>query len=157
MDDTRTARLTIQNSAEGIGRALRWVEAFCERHALGNQVVSGLCVPLDELLRNTISYGYACDGPHRIDIALELEETRITVSITDDARPFDPTDPNAAPSAGRGLETPATSGGLGLHFVRHLADGLTYVREDGHNKTTVMKSIDRPSRNGPRDQMSASR
>lgn len=153
MDDTPTARLTIQNSAEGIGRALRWVEAFCERHALGNQVVSGLCVPLDELLRNTISYGYACDGPHRIDIALELEDTRISVSIIDDARPFDPTDPNAASD----LETPATAGGLGLHFVRHLADGLTYVREDGHNKTTIMKSITRSSRIGPSDRVSADR
>ncbi len=153
MDDTRTARLTIQNSADEIGRALRCVEAFCKQHALGNQVVSGLCVPLDELLSNTISYGYACDGPHTIEIVLALEDTRISVSITDDARPFDPTDPSAADER----ETPATAGGLGLHFVRHLADGLTYLREDGHNKTTVMKSIDRPSRDGPRDKVSASR
>ena len=157
MDDNRTARLTILNSAEEIGRELRCVEAFCEQHALGDRVVSGLCVPLDELLSNTISYGYEHDEPHAIDIALQLEESWVSVCITDDARPFDPTDPNAVRVRDTSSAAGLPAGGLGLHFVRHLADGLTYVREDGRNKTTVMKSIDRSSRNGPRDRVSASR
>ena len=45
---------------------------------------------IDELHTNTTSYGYDDDRQHRIDLVLRLERDMPVVDITDDGRPFDP-------------------------------------------------------------------
>lgn len=132
------AAITIENNVSDIGRALDFIEEFCRKNGLEESMLTALSIPTDELLSNTIAYGY--DGPSqgRIEISLSIADSAVTVCIKDDAEPFDPTEAEN-PKDPPGMEPPY--GGFGLHLVRHLTDKLSYVREAGRNITTFYKLL----------------
>src|SRR5690606_12668811 len=114
---------------------LREVEDFLQRHAPGE--MPGVDVALDELLTNTISYGFADGRLHEILVELAFEDGVLTVELRDDGIPFDPLDiptPDLSDDLdGRGI------GGLGMHFVREVMDEITYRRANGWNVLTLTK------------------
>jgi len=91
---------------------------------------------LEELLGNTVRYGYGSSAVSgEIEVVAGLADDEITLQLTDDAAPFDPTghpEPTPAPS----LEE-TRIGGLGISMVRHAVDALTYEREGERNCTRV--------------------
>ena len=92
---------------------------------------------VDELLTNTVSYGYDDSDRHRIDMTVRMEGSVLVVELTDDAKPYDST---AAPHPD--IDAPIEErsiGGLGVHFVRELMDGFSYRRSDGRNIVTLTK------------------
>ena len=130
--------IIIQNSVGEIGKALDFISAFCEEHALRDDIVTALSVPADELLSNTISYGYSIHRDAAIQIDLELQSDKVSISIEDDADAFDPIShelPDTIPKPN------PTLGGFGLHLVRHLTDGAFYRRENGKNIIHFYKAI----------------
>ncbi|MCY4558926.1 MAG: ATP-binding protein [Chloroflexi bacterium] len=100
-----------------------------------------LCCRLavDELLTNTISYGYDDDGEHRIELVLRLEGGALVFEIADDGRAFDPLQAST-PDIGASLQDRAI-GGLGIYLVRKTMDGVTYRRQDGRNVVTLTKLV----------------
>ena len=62
---------------------------------------------------------------------LSVESGEIRVNVEDDGKPFNPLDAPEADTA-KPLEE-RTVGGLGVHLVRKLMDGLEYQRRDGKN------------------------
>jgi anti-sigma regulatory factor (Ser/Thr protein kinase) len=90
----------------------------------------------DELLNNIISYAFDDDGEHAIDIRVVIEETRITLTITDDGIPFDPFS-LAEPDTSLSVEERGV-GGLGIHLVRNLMDEVSYERVEDRNIVTCV-------------------
>ncbi len=95
---------------------------------------------LDELLNNTINYGYPDGVSGHIYVRMELwDEKRLVVVLRDDARPFDPrqlpADVSDLPIEERQL------GGVGLLLVQKMMDHVDHVWEDGHNMTTLVKTL----------------
>lgn len=113
------------------------MDAFCAEHDVSSEIAFAVNVSVDELLTNTISYGYKDSDPHRIEMTVRMEGTVLVVELSDDAKPHDPTaapDPDIDASI---EERPI--GGLGVHFVRALMDGFVYRRSDGRNVVTLTK------------------
>ena len=113
------------------------MDAFCAEHDVSSDVAFAVNVSIDELLTNTISYGYEDSGPHRIEMTMRMEGTVLVVELSDDAKPYDPT---AAPDPD--IDAPIEArpiGGLGVHFVRVLMDSFLYRRSDGRNVVTLTK------------------
>ena len=92
---------------------------------------------IDELLTNTTSYGYDDNRQHRIDLVLRLERDMPAVEITDDGRPFDPSQMPDTDTWANLQSRPI--GGLGVFFVRRAKDGGAYRREDGCNIVMLTK------------------
>jgi anti-sigma regulatory factor (Ser/Thr protein kinase) len=138
--ETPALHLTVRPDLSEIGRIAEQVEAFCEERGLGPAVAHAVNLSLDELLTNTISYGYDDASGHVIDIELAADSGRLTIVLRDDARAFDPTGV-PEPDVDADLEDRAL-GGLGVHFVRSLMDEVRYQRTDGHNLLTLTKYID---------------
>ena len=113
------------------------IEEFCAARGVAPSVAFALNLSLDELLTNTINYGYEDGDSHRIDIAVRMEGSAIVVEINDDAKPFDPADA-PRPDTGAALED-RPIGGLGVHFVRQMMDGFHYSRSGGRNIVTLTK------------------
>ncbi|MEQ1956162.1 ATP-binding protein [Mesorhizobium sp. CN2-181] len=134
-------RLSIANDLAEIGRIAPVIEEFCAEHGLGEEVAHAVNLSLDELLTNTISYGFEDGGQHAIDIALEAAGDRATVTIRDDAVAFDPTEAGD-PDLDLDLDD-RPIGGLGIHIVRAMMDEVRYARIDGHNQLTLTKLIAR--------------
>ena len=137
--ETPTLHLTVRTDLSEIGRIADEDEAFCEQRGLGAGIAHAVNLSLDELLTNTISYGYDDASGHVIDIELATHADRLTIVLRDDARAFDPTQA-PAPDLDADIDDRAL-GGLGIHFVHSLMDEVRYRRADGHNLLTLTKYI----------------
>jgi anti-sigma regulatory factor (Ser/Thr protein kinase) len=88
-------------------------------------------VVFDELLNNTISYGYEDEDEHLIELAIVLSGGRLYATISDDGRPFNPFD-SGAPDTDLSVED-RPIGGLGVHLVRNVMDRVSYERRGANN------------------------
>lgn len=137
--ETPALHLTVRTDLSEIGRIADEIEAFCEEHGLGAGVAHAVNLSLDELLTNTISYGYDDASGHVIEIELAVDGDRLTIVLRDDARAFDPTQA-PAPDLDADIDD-RVLGGLGIHFVHTLMDEVRYRRADGHNLLTLTKYL----------------
>lgn len=104
--------------------ALETIEDTGAAWNLGADVIARLRIIVEELVSNTIKYGYGqeCDHPIRLRLG---SRPVITLTYEDDARPFDPTgwkleDEEAAPD-----ERP--EGKAGIKMVLGLSASATYL------------------------------
>jgi len=146
---TEKAVLRIGNSIAELSKVAEFVETFGKTHGLPGNIVNAVNLCLDELLNNTISYGYADEGRHFISVGLQIEGQTMVAELQDDAKPFDPRRshaPRRSSDLGR-----RDAGGLGLRFVNALMDEVDYVRTGEYNQVRLKKML-LPSDVGPRKQ-----
>ena len=133
-----TIEISLANDAAEIAGVAARVDEFCEARDISPAVAYAVNLAIDELLTNTISYGYGDDEVHRIDITLGFEAGALVVVIADDSAAFDPTQVQEPDTAAPLDEREA--GGLGLHLVTQMMDGFEYRHEDGRNIVTLTKN-----------------
>ena len=110
---------------------------FGRRHALASKVVHDLNLALEEILTNIISYGYTDNREHEIKVRLSVQRGEIKTEVADDGKPFNPLEVQE-PDTTKPLEERIV-GGLGIHLVRKLMDGLEYKRQGDKNLLTIKK------------------
>ena len=138
MDDN-VLEIALANELREIVAAAAKIDAFCEEQELASEIAYAVNLSIDEILTNTISYGYDDDEPHRIEIIVRLEADSLVVVIVDDSAPFDL---SATPEAD--IEATLEDrevGGLGLFLVHQMMDKVEYERVDGCNVVTLTKSM----------------
>ena len=128
---------SVVNDSGGISSAAARIDAFCAAHGLAPGICFEVTLAVDELMTNTIGYGYDDGGEHSIDLVLRIEADTLTVQIADDGRAFDPLQAQK-PNLGAPLEDRAI-GGLGIYLVRKTMDEVAYRRQDGRNVVTQTK------------------
>jgi anti-sigma regulatory factor (Ser/Thr protein kinase) len=98
------------------------------------------CIDLvcDELITNTIKYGYSDTAEHEIAIRLSVRPDEFAIELKDDGNPFNPLD-SATPDTNLALEE-RPIGGLGIHLLREMMDRCEYQHADGKNCVTFRKS-----------------
>ena len=115
------------------------VEDLGSREGWDDSLTFKVNLVLDELASNIISYGGE-EGRRNPDIEIEIASRNgeLVIEISDDGRPFDPlNDAPPVPAIGNDTST-APVGGLGLHLVKSMMDSLSYRREDGRNRITMV-------------------
>ena len=130
----KKTQIVIGNSIADMAKVADLVDRFGAEHAIPQRAVDSLNVCLDELLNNTISYGYQDDKPHDITVELSLIDAVLSAEVRDDGAAFDPTQADAPAFDGR-------IGGLGIHFVRSLMDQVDYARVGDWNVVKVSKKV----------------
>jgi serine/threonine-protein kinase RsbW len=132
-------RLVIGNTIAEMVKVIEFVEKFGAAHGIPQAAINDLNVCLDELLNNTISYGYDDQAPHSIAVDLTLAAGLLTADIKDDGKPFDPR--KSTPKPSRGTIQSRAVGGLGLHFVKTLMDEVSYMRMGRNNVVRLVKRL----------------
>ena len=135
--DDNVLEISVANDLEEIAGTAEKVDAYCESHALSPDIAYAVNLSIDEILTNTISYGYDDEEPHRIELVLRLEPDALVIVIVDDSRPFDPTvtpDPDIEASLDE-----RDVGGLGLFLVHRMMDRVEYERAGDRNVVTLTK------------------
>jgi serine/threonine-protein kinase RsbW/sigma-B regulation protein RsbU (phosphoserine phosphatase) len=130
-------RAVIGNTIAEMQSVVDLVEQFATHHSLPQRLTNDLNICLDELIKNTISYGYEDDRKREIAVELSFDGTTVSAEIRDDGRPFDPRQAKPPP-AGEGPRS-RQIGGLGLHFVKSLMDEIHYMRLGDHNVVQIVK------------------
>ncbi len=132
-------RITIGAVPGEVARVNTALAEFAEAHALPASIRRSMSVALDELLTNTISYGFEGRDGGEVTVEAELRADRLSVTLTDDGKPFDPF-ATAAPDISLSVEKRAI-GGLGLHLVRRLMDEVSYQRRADRNVVILAKNL----------------
>jgi anti-sigma regulatory factor (Ser/Thr protein kinase) len=130
----KKTQIVIGNSIADMAKVADLVDRFGAEHAIPQRAVDNLNVCLDELLNNTISYGYQDDKAHDIFVELTLVDAVLTAEVRDDGAAFDPRQA-AAPAFDSRI------GGLGIHFVRSLMDHVDYARIGNWNVVRISKKV----------------
>ena len=138
--------LSLANDLEEIAVVGARIDEFCESHDIPPQVAYAVNVSVDELLNNTISYGYADDEPHTIELSLRLDAGAVVVRIVDDGQEFESSGV-PAPDTEAALED-RPLGGLGLFIVHQMMDSVEFRREDGRNIATLVKNTEMKTDDG---------
>lgn len=131
--------LRIANDLAELSRVAESVDTFCAAHDLPADCAFKLNVALEELLTNTISYGFDDGQRHEIALEIAVAGDELVAELSDDGRPFDPL--QAPPPD---LDSPIEErriGGLGVHLVRTMMDEVTYAYRDGRNHVRLGKRI----------------
>ena len=108
---------------------------FLEDHGVEGQAVYRINLAMEELITNTIKFGYADYDSHNIDIALEVGDEDVIATIQDDGREFDPIAQKEVD-----LNIPLEDrriGGLGIHLLKKLLDSIEYRREGHRNIISI--------------------
>lgn len=133
-----TIEISLANDLREIAAAAARIDGFCDDRGLAPEAAYAVNLAIDELLTNTITYGYDDDEAHRIEIVVRLEDETLVVAIVDDGAAFDPTRAPEAEAAAP-LEDRAL-GGLGLLLVNRMMDSVEYQRRAGCNVVTLIRN-----------------
>ena len=133
-----TLEISLVNDLREIARVAAQIDEFCASLDLTSEVAFAVNLALDEILTNTISYGYDDDEPHRIEITVGPEAEALAIVIVDDSAAFDLSSA-PTPDIGTSLEE-RPLGGLGLFLVHQMMDSVEYRREEGCNVVTLKKN-----------------
>jgi sigma-B regulation protein RsbU (phosphoserine phosphatase) len=135
-------QVSIPNVLAELDRVNDAFEAFAEEHEIAPMPVRQIMMSLDELLNNTISYGFQDEEDHEIEIRIELGSERLLVTLVDDGIPFNPFQ-MSTPDITLGVEE-REIGGLGVHLVRSTMDEVSYKRRIDQNVVTLIKYLGMP-------------
>jgi len=103
-----------------------------------------LLISADEVFSNIAAYAYPeGGGTVEVQLAKNADGTALYMIFSDHGIPFDPS--AAAPPDTAAPPENRKVGGLGIHIVRHLMDGIVYRRTgDGRNLLTLTKKLSAP-------------
>ena len=131
--------LVLRNHLSELKRTSEAVSAWCRGNNIPSGVEFHVNLALDEIISNVIHYGWKNAGEHQINVRLSLLNNEVRVEIENDAMPFNPLEV-PAPDLNRPLDERAV-GGLGIHLVRQVMDGLEYQWRDGKNLLVMKKKL----------------
>jgi anti-sigma regulatory factor (Ser/Thr protein kinase) len=127
--------MILKNNLEEIRRMAEETAIFTESAGIPRNESLKIRLIIEEIIVNTISYGYNDDSEHLISICLHSEGSKVEITIEDDSTPFDPFD--AEPPD---LDSPLEErriGGHGIHLVKSLSESIAYNTENGKNITKI--------------------
>lgn len=130
---------TLTNEHGEIQRFVEIAEEFCRRNNFSEKDINSVCLIFDELLTNTINYGYSDTSIHEINILIETDSSYFSAELIDDGVPFNPLEQPEAET-----DKPVEEreiGGLGIHIVKKIADELSYERLADRNILRIRKNI----------------
>ena len=135
--DDESLKISLVSDLRELARVAALIDEFCEARDLGPQIGYAINLSVDEILTNTISYGYDDEEPHEIEIVVSMEANDIVVVIVDDSTAFDLSQTPDADVVSSVEER--ALGGLGLFLVHQMMDGVEYRRVGERNVVTLTK------------------
>lgn len=127
--------LELPNRLSGLDSLHRFIERSGRDAGWSDRLSMNITLVCEELLTNTISYGYPQGNDDTIRVTVACTDRAVEVVLEDGAVPFDPLAAEA-PDLRASLEE-RRIGGLGIHFVRRLTDGIVYERTVSGNRLTL--------------------
>jgi len=132
--------LVLVNDLAELERLAGEVDAFIERNDLppGLAFTFNLC--FDELITNTVSYGYKDGGSHQIRVRLSTDGVQMRAEVEDDGEAFNPFEEAPPPDLSDDIDERRV-GGLGVFLVKKTMDHAAYRREGNRNLVLLAKRL----------------
>lgn len=134
-----TLTIEVRNTIDAIAPASERAEAWLEAFDPSPKAMYLVPLAIEEIVTNCINYGYDDANEHTILITLSVADHTLTLTVVDDGHAFDPL-ARSTPDLSVAVED-RQIGGLGIHMLKNLADGMAYERRDGTNCLTLTKRL----------------
>ena len=131
--------LKLRNSLSELDTLGQILQQFGEELGLPSKTLFQICLAMEEIVSNIISYGFTDDAVHWIKIALSHDKGIITIRLEDDGIPFNPLWAQE-PDCKCPLEERKV-GNLGIHLCKKVMDDMIYERFGNKNVLTLKKDI----------------
>ena len=130
--------LVVVNRPEEMARVQSEFETFAIEAGLSKKIILQVIMALEELVLNTILYGFPEGGDHQITVDITLGGDALICEIRDHGMPFDPFNDAPAPDLVNSTMERRV-GGLGVHIVKKTMDNVYYCRDGGVNYTRITR------------------
>lgn len=132
--------MTKEARPENMRLFLSFVELACNSHGVPPGIASDVKLAVEEVCSNIIEHGYREREVGPITLACERVDDRLSVTVSDRGRTFDPEDARPADVETNWQERQI--GGLGWHLVKRVVDDLSYHSgPDGTNRLVLVKRL----------------
>lgn len=132
--------LHLTNKIEQIEKLAPFVQELKDALNLPAEVVFSLNLVLEEAVTNAILYAYPDATNRPIEVKVVGGESELTLQLTDQGVPFDPTKDAPEADTTSAIED-RQIGGLGIFLIRQMMDRVEYQRVNGSNILTMVKNI----------------
>ena len=116
------------------------VARFGEANGLLTAQIHNLSLALDELVTNTISYGFVEVAVQELRVELRIENDEVVAQLDDTGIPFNPFEEAATPDVHALLED-RPIGGLGIFLAKTLFPNADYERTNRFNRVTLRAPV----------------
>ena len=132
-------RIELANKLSELPNVMGMLEKFSASEGLEKTVRQAAELSLDELLTNTISYGYSDSEQHEIQIDIGVHDNALKIVVQDDGVAFNPFD-QEAPNLNLQIDE-RDLGGVGIYLVKEFMDDCAYERVGQRNVVTLLKTL----------------
>jgi serine/threonine-protein kinase RsbW len=139
---TRTVPARLEEIPPMTEALAEWAEAA----GVPPRTMASVSLMVDELVANIVTHGYGATGAGDVRLEACIEDDKLVLLLTDHAFAFDPLQA-PPPDTTSSLED-REIGGLGVHFVRRMADEVSYRRTAGTNELRIVKRLASPAPRG---------
>ena len=129
---TQEIHLQPEARLDALPDLIQEVDAFANAHKLPSSSAHALTAAVEELLSNTIVFGFEEVSAPEIAISLKSEDGRIICEICDNAERFDPNVATHADQEASSSRDPRREG-LAEELLRQTAERLEWRYEGGRN------------------------
>lgn len=127
--------ISIANQISELERVFAWMDSVIA--PWDPALAPDLKVIVDEVLANTIHYGYPDGKAGQLHIVAHIEQSALTLTFSDDGVRYNPLE-NDIPDLTESV-TRRELGGLGVLLITQLTDEQRYRYEDGQNILTIKR------------------
>ncbi len=131
--------LTLTNKISELEKIRDSLERLGEDWGVDPRTCMSVNLALEEAFTNIVNYAFENNDPREIVIDMQKTDARLIITITDEGRPYDPTQ-NPEPDTTLPAEE-RTIGGLGIFLIRKIMDEVAYERNGNKNQLTLTKNI----------------
>jgi serine/threonine-protein kinase RsbW len=141
MKDDFQSELCMVGTVADLPRIIDFVESACEGAAIDPAVRFDLKLAVEEACANVIEHAYCGEGGELV-VCFEALGPDVRITVTDQGRPFDPTEV-AMPDLNLPLDE-RPIGGLGLFLMQQLMDDVEFAFTEEGNRLSMVKHRVRP-------------
>lgn len=133
-------RLHLKNDIKDLELMIRELDRISSLWQIPMRQTMNINLILEEIITNIVFYAYDDNKDHSIIVSLEKVNDTISIFVEDDGKPFNILEAEDPKLEDLDVEQ-RQIGGLGIHFVKKLADKIVYDRKEGKNILHIVKSI----------------
>ena len=134
-----TKNLTLPNDVQEVPQLAAFVDEICEAAGMDMATTMQMNLAIEEAVVNVMTYAYPAGTKGEVRIKAQTHDNYVEFVISDDGKPFDPTEVKDVDTSLSAEER--NIGGLGVFLVKYYMDKVKYKYVDGQNVLQLRKDL----------------